>query len=108
MKFSRLLIVVSVLFLSKNTYAGWTTEGVVEQVISHNGLHLIHTTISDTTCASTGKFWWPADDSDAKDMLSIALAALMSGKKVTLVHDTDTPDCRLDNFNKATHMSIKN
>jgi len=75
-------------------------------VYSHNGIHIVQTTITDDTCNGKGEFWWPADDPDAKDMLAIALSAFMSGKNVQFVHDPDNPDCKFDVYNKATHIVI--
>ncbi|GEA11700.1 hypothetical protein [Alteromonas sp. KUL49] len=95
------------LLFSSQLFAGWTsTDGEVLQVFSHNGFHLVKTNIPASTCSTSGHFWWPADDPDADDMLSIALAAFMSGKKVGFVHNTDTPECLWNNWNKATHIRI--
>ena len=106
MKHLRRIICLVCIMTALQVSAAWTGYGVVTSVTSHNGLHNIETTIDATTCAGTGNFWWPTDDPDAKDMLSISLAALMSGKRVRLVHTPETPDCRFDTFNKATHIAV--
>ncbi|MCW8091871.1 hypothetical protein [Alteromonas sp. ASW11-130] len=103
----KLYLIVFSLIYSQYASSGWSSYGEVTSVTSHNGLHLLHTTIQDSTCDGRGKFWWPTDDTDAKDMLSISLAALMSGKRVRLVHDNQNLQCRLGNqFNMATHIEI--
>lgn len=79
----QLLTIFVLLIMSSGAFAGWTSEyGTIEEVISHNGYHLIKTNIPSVTCGGNGNFWWPANDPDAKDMLAIALAAFMSGKKL--------------------------
>jgi len=93
--------------LSLPSIAGWSGFGNVTRVTSHNGIHLIYTTIEDATCDGKGRFWWPKTDDDSGDMLAISLAALMSGKKVRLVQDEVNKECMYsDQFNKATHIAI--
>jgi hypothetical protein len=73
----------------------WTSSGKVTEVMSHNGVHIVHTTITDGSCSAPGMFFWPADEAsepDAKDMLSIALAALMGDKFIRMA-DTGADDC---------------
>lgn len=101
------LFLLSVAF-SGMVNAGWTNPGKIHEVMSHDGVHIIYTNMSDEACNSTGNFWWPADDPDAKDMLSIALAAFMSGKYVRVVHDAESPECIFGHINKATHIRILN
>ena len=87
--------------------AGWsTTGGEVTSVYSHNGAHVIRTTLTDNVCAP-GAFWWPTgDDSDAKDMFSLALTALVSGKTIRVVYDPNNLDCQHGSSAKITHMVI--
>jgi hypothetical protein len=89
------------------TYAGWSKTGSITSITSHNGFHLINSTITDDTCGTAGKFYWPTDDNDAKDMFALALAAYMGGKKVAVVYSAETPECILSAFIKATHLTIK-
>ncbi|MCU7829558.1 MAG: hypothetical protein KZQ85_10870 [Candidatus Thiodiazotropha sp. (ex Myrtea sp. 'scaly one' KF741663)] len=67
----------------------------------------MYTTIPDAVCNSSGKYWWPTDDPDAKDMYSMALAAFMGGKEVNVVYDENNPECLYDSIAKATHMRIR-
>lgn len=93
------------------SYAGWSGKGNVEVVTSHNGVHLIDTTIADGMCggeAGKGKFYWKAEDADAKDMLALALAAFMGGKKVAVVYNESEAECMMTNFTQASHLSIRN
>ncbi len=100
-------ILITVLLLcSANALAGWSTSaGKVTRVYSHNGAHVIRTTIIDAVC-SPGSFWWPADDADAKDMFALALSAFMAGKNITVVYDSGNLNCQHGNSAKITHMSI--
>ncbi len=98
-------LILSILF-SLNAYANWSSStGEVINVYSHDGSHVIRTTHTDNICG-VGAFWWPADDPDAKDMFSLALAALMSGKKIAVVYSDTDPDCKYGNSAKITHMRI--
>jgi hypothetical protein len=65
-------------------HAEWTLAGHVTSVWSHDGYHFIQRTIASNSCGSPGKFWWPASDSDAKDMLALSLTALVIGKPVSV------------------------
>ena len=101
-------ILLSILFLvSVNATAGWSTSsGVVTKAYSNHGSHVIRTTITDDVCPP-GHFWWPADDSDAKDMFALALAAFMAGKKVSVVYDKSALSCAHGDSAKITHMVIQ-
>ena len=91
---------------SSSLYAGWSSAtGLVERVYSHNGSHVIRTTLTDNVC-TPGNFWWPADDSDARDMFALALAALTAGKAIQVHYDTADLGCRHGNATKITHMLI--
>jgi len=103
--FKSILVVILSVF-SFHSIAGWSESGKITMVTSHNGMHVIKTTIEDATCDGIGGFWWPADDADAADMLAIALAALVAQKEVRLVHNTETPECMFNALNKATHLQI--
>ncbi|MGR6870978.1 hypothetical protein ACU6U9_01425 [Pseudomonas sp. HK3] len=101
-------IFLVVFLLSGTAQADWTASwGKITDVMSHDGKHIVYTTITDKTCAGTGRFWWPADDTDAKDMLALSLAAFMGDKNVRFVHETQNEDCVYGGINKATHIQIK-
>jgi hypothetical protein len=74
---------------------------------SHKGSHFLETTIPDNPCGTVGKFWWPSDDPDAKDMFALSLAALMSGKPVRVVYDETQLACVYGGA-VASHMQIRN
>ncbi|TMP26934.1 hypothetical protein CWB99_16665 [Pseudoalteromonas rubra] len=106
-KISILLMLMSI-FVPIQGHAGWTKSwGKITQVMSHDGFHVIYTTISDKTCDESGNFWWPKDDPDSDDMYSMALAAFMGGKEVLLVHDEANQECKFGHISKATHMRIR-
>lgn len=95
-------------FLTFSANAGWTnSQGKVVEVMSHNGIHIIYTTLTDETCSGNGKFWWPKDDPDSDDMYSMALAAFMGGKEIMVVYSPDNPECINNSIAKATHMRIR-
>ena len=103
--------IVSLFFLisfAVSSHAGWSAQGEVTRVISHDSAHVLRTTVSDDPCGDSGDFWWLADDLDAKDMLSIALSAFMSGKKIRVVYSDSNPDCQYGGSAKVTHLSIEN
>lgn len=101
-----ILSVVILFLFSASAYAGWSAStGEVSRVYSHNGAHVIRTAITDNVC-NAGAFWWPADDSDAKEMFSLALAALMSGKEINVVYNPNDLDCQHGGSAKITHMVI--
>jgi len=102
----RFTFLIGTLLYSTVSFGGWSAStGEVTRVYSHNGSHVIRTTITDTIC-NAGSFWWPTDDSDATDMFSLAIAALASGKLIQ-VHYADTNlDCQHGNSTKITHMSL--
>ncbi|MCW8827174.1 MAG: hypothetical protein OQK78_12210, partial [Gammaproteobacteria bacterium] len=90
---NKIIISLLLFLVAEISFAGWSrTTGEVTRVYSHNGAHVIRTTIEDDVC-TLGNFWWPADDPDAKDMLSISLAALMSGKKINVVYNPSNLNC---------------
>lgn len=102
----RLVLTIGVLiFSSSSAIAKWTGSGTINQVYSHNGFHIIQTSIAENPCGTNGKFYWPTSDDDAKDMLSISLAALMAQKKVNVVFDENLPTC-LWGGTLSTHISI--
>jgi hypothetical protein len=102
----KLTILAMSLLYSTNSFAGWSTSaGEVTKVYSHDGAHVIRTAITDDVC-NAGSFWWPADDSDANDMFSLALAALMSGKNIQVVYDESDLNCNHGNSAKITHMAV--
>jgi hypothetical protein len=82
-----------------------TTTGTVSAVYSHNGFHVVQTSIADAPCGTAGAFWWPTGDSDAKDMFALALAAHLAGKRIRVVHDAAAPSCS-NGGNLATYMLI--
>lgn len=103
---NRIIITVLLIIISGDVLAGWSTStGEVTRVYSHNGAHVIRTTLTDDIC-SAGNFWWPADDSDAPDMFALALAALTANKKVQVVYSPTTPDCRHGESAKISHIVI--
>ena len=102
----RILCLVLIMF-SSSLCAGWSSTGLVERVYSHNGSHVIRTTLTDNVC-TPGHLWWPADDSDAGDMFALALAALTAGKEVQVVYDTADLSCQHGDSAKITHMAIIN
>ena len=75
--------------------ASWTASGTVSNVWSHNGMHVIQTTIPNNSCGTSGKYWWYTSNPDAKDMFAIALVALSSDKKVSVIDidSGETPNC---------------
>lgn len=102
------IMLLSLLCLSGSSYADWTKNwGTITQVMSHDGIHVIYTTITDKTCSQTGNFWWPTSDPDAKDMYAMALAAFMANKEVLLVHSETNQECKFNHISKATHMRIR-
>lgn len=98
---------VCLMCLPLKTLAGWSAlSGEVMTLYSHAGSHVVRTTLSDGPCGK-GSFWWPTDNSDAKDMFALALASLMSGKKIGVVFDESKPDCRHGGSARITHMYLK-
>jgi len=98
-------LLIGLLSISTIAFAKWSPRGTIDSVYSHNGFHVVVTTINDNPCGTPGKFWWPADDPDAKDMLSLALTALASQKEVAFVYNENTPNCSW-NGQLATHLVI--
>ncbi len=94
--------------VSLSTYAGWSkTKGPVGGITSHNGTVLIDTEITDGPCGHKGGFYWKITDSDHQTMLSLALTSQTTGKKISVVFNTDTPSC-LYSRAEITHMSLRN
>lgn len=90
--------------LSAGQWVGNTGE--IESITSHNGDHIIQTTITDNVCGTEGKYWWKADDSDAKDMFALAMMAFASGKKLGVVRDPEnTSECKW-NGALVTHLRV--
>src|SRR6266496_1497289 len=83
----------------------WTAGGLVNNVYSHNGTHIIDTTILDAPCGTAGRFWWSETYPDAKYMFALATTALVAQKQISVVHDPTTPNC-LFGGQLATHMVI--
>ena len=84
----------------------WTSAGAVTKVISHNGVHIVRTTIEDNQCGTVGKFWWPTSDDDANDMFSLALTSLLSGLNIRVMYDGNNAEC-FSSGSKITHMAIE-
>lgn len=102
---NKLLVLIT--FLSINVHAGWTTSsGKVLSVYSHNGNHVIRTTLTDSVC-QPGNYWWPKTDGDAQDMFSLALTAFVAGKEIRVQYDSSDLDCQYGNSAKVTHMVIQ-
>lgn len=100
--FTIVMCVSSLSFASK-----WSTVGSVNHVLSHDGYHIVITSINEGACDTLGKFYWPTSDADAKDMLSIALTALSTQMKVKFYYSEDVADCKFGNTSAlATHMQI--
>jgi len=105
----KILSLATLLSITSIASAGWSSsDGEVTAVYSHDGDHVIRTTITDTVC-NAGNFWWPAEGdnaNDAKDMFSLALTALASGKKIRVVYSPGDLVCNHGNSAKITHMVI--
>ena len=93
------------LLISTNCYAVWSNRSTVVEIYSYNGKHFVETNISNNPCGAAGKFWWSADDSDAKEMFSLALSAFMTGKKIRVIFNELTPNCDISGA-EATHMGL--
>ena len=101
-------LIVFLTMFSSNTYAAWTSQGEVVEVMSHNGAVVLRTKITDSPCGGAGSFWWPTTDDDSKDMLSIALAAMMAGKKVAVVYIEGAANCNYGSSALMTHIRVYN
>jgi len=88
---------------SQTASSAWTPTGYVNNVWSHDGYHLIDTTITDNPCGMAGRFWWHANDADAKDMFALAVTAVASNKQISVGYGSTS--CNLDG-QLATHMRI--
>jgi hypothetical protein len=91
------------LLQSQTASSAWTPTGFVTNVWSHNGYHIIDTTITDNLCGMAGRFWWLASDAEAKEMFALAVAALASDKQISVGYDGTS--CLLDG-QLVTHMRI--
>ena len=100
------LIWLIALFVPLVVNAAWTGVGDVSQVFSHDGFHYVQTSIVDNSCGTAGKFYSPTSDSDARDMLAIALAALTADKEVRVNGDFVTPTCS-NGGALITHMMVQ-
>lgn len=103
----KFLLLLACGFLPIAALAGWTAFGTVSSVYSHDGYYVVRTSLSDNPCGTPGMFWWPATDSDAKDMFAMAMTALVTDKMIAVVHDASTPNCSW-NGQLATHIVITN
>lgn len=83
--------------------AGWVGGGEAGSLYSHNTKYLLHTNISSHYCGADGMFWWPKGSDDARDMYSMALTAISSGKTIYVV---EKDDCDANNRSLITHMRI--
>jgi type 1 fimbria pilin len=99
-------LLFALLLMPALAFAGWSNGGKVTDIYSHNGSVLIRTSITDGPCA-VGQFWWPTDDTDSQNMLSLALVSFSMGKNITVVYDSEVPGC-LYGFAKMTHLRITN
>jgi len=105
---SRMILALLISILPAVSFGAqtWTALGTITSVYSHNGQHVIETSIADAPCGAAGKFWWPTSDSDAKDMFAMALAAYVAGKRIRVVHDPAATSCS-SSGNLATFMAIQ-
>ena len=101
----RLAAILIALGIPALALAGWTAGGLVNNVYSHNGSHIIDTTIPDAPCGTAGRFWWSETYPDAKYMFALATTALVAQKPISVVHDPASPNC-LFGGQLATHMVI--
>lgn len=104
----RHLVLALILCIAPSISSGadtWTNLGTITAIYSHNGSHIVETTITDGPCGSAGKFWWPTLDTDAKDMFAMALSAFVAGKRIRVVHDPATLNCS-NGANLATYMGM--
>lgn len=103
----RLALIFCILLFSTTSWAGWSESGQVTSVISHNGFHLIKTTINAGSCGGKeGYFYWKADDNDAPDMFALSLSAFIAGKKISVTFNEEAQECILTNYTNVTHLSI--
>ncbi|EAQ65508.1 hypothetical protein MED121_22592 [Marinomonas sp. MED121] len=93
----------SSLFFSSQSLA-WTGTGEITEVYSHDGLHIINTTINGTPCSR--QFYWPTSDPDAKDMFTLALAAFMGGKTISVHYSSLSCNAGIGNAVLITHLKI--
>ncbi len=84
----------------------WSGDGQVKAVYSHDGMHVVETTIEEDVCGNNGKFWWPKNDDDSSDMFSISLTALVSGNYVRFAFSSNSELCKFGAA-QATHAMIR-
>lgn len=103
-----LAILFSALSFSAQLFA-WTGAGEVKEIISHDGLHIINTTIADNPCSKPNlvSFYWPTSDPDAKDMFSLALSAFMSGNEISVHYSSANCHSGIGNAALITHLKIQ-
>lgn len=102
---TRLLVMAISFFIFSSQSFAWTECGEVTEVYSHNGLHIINTTISSS--ARTKQFYWPTSDPDAQDMFTLALTAFISGKKISVHYSSVNCNAGIGNATLITHLKIK-
>ena len=102
-------VFILLIFANVESLAGtsWSPiAGEVTEVMSHNGYHVIYTTLNDGSCANPGAFYWSIDNPNAQDMFSIALAAMMANKKIMMVDTGASQDCTSYGAAKGTHIRV--
>jgi hypothetical protein len=99
-----LLVSVGALAVPFEARADWSGIGTVSQIYSHNGYHFIITTIPDAPCGVAGRFWWPTNDPDAKDLFAMAMTALVADKVIQVYYNGIS--CESAGFELVTHMVI--
>ena len=102
----RVLILLGMFLLPMVVNAQWSVLGEVDYVFVHYDKYILITQIPENTCGSAGKYWWYMTDEGAKEMYAMALAATMSGKRIGVVYDANTPNC-VYGGEKITHMKMK-
>jgi hypothetical protein len=101
----RLATILMALGAPSLALAGWTAVGSVVNIFSHNGTHIVDTTIPDAPCGIPGRFWWYTSYAEDKYMFSLATTALVAQKQINVVHDPASPTC-LYGGQLATHMMM--
>ena len=107
-----------VLLVAGSVFAGvsWTAYEKIIKVTSHDGYILITMTNEqnlESPCTGVKEdylwFYWPTSDGDSKDMLTLALAALLHGHNVKVHYSTEGGDCLSGiPFAKMTKLTICN
>src|SRR5882672_562013 len=101
----RLAAILMALSVPALALAGWTAGGSVNNIFSHDGSHIIDTTIPDAPCGAPGRFWWPTGGAEDKYMFALATTALVAQKRLAVVHDPAAPNC-LFGGQLASHMMM--